>query len=269
MTRFLLVHPPLLGPAVWANCAAVLRAAGHRVVVPDLRRAVDPAAGWWSRWVDACAGEVGNVDLVAGHSGAGVVLPLIAEATAARSLAFVDAVVPSTGSVSAPSESLLAFVRALPSDDHLPPWTAWWSEDAVAEILPDPELRARITAEQPRLPTDFYDHPVPVPPQWTDGRAITYVRFSEAYEHDAAEATRRSWTVGICRAVIYTCSTTPTQWRRCSLPPPSRTAGADLHRGLDRVPAGPLDSTNAIRRSRRGVRPVHGALHAFAGGRSR
>jgi hypothetical protein len=124
-----------------------------------------------------------------------VVLPLIAEATAARSVAFVDAVVPSAGSVSAPSESLLAFVRALPSDDHLPPWTAWWSEDAVAEILPDPELRARITAEQPRLPTDFYDHPVPVPPQWTDGRAITYVRFSEAYEHDAAEATRRSWTV--------------------------------------------------------------------------
>jgi hypothetical protein len=195
MTRFLLVHPPLLGPTVWANCAAALRDDGHSVVVPDLRSAVDPADEWWSRWADACAHEVTNVDLVAGHSGAGVVLPLIAEATDARSVAFVDAIVPSAGSVSAPSADLLAFVRALPSDDHLPPWTAWWSEDDVAEVLPDPDLRTRIAAEQPRLSADFYDHAVPVPSRWTDGRTITYVRFSEAYEHDAAEACRRNWTV--------------------------------------------------------------------------
>jgi hypothetical protein len=110
-------------------------------------------------------------------------------------VAFLDAVIPSEGSASTPSASLVAFVRALPSDDRLPPWTSWWAEDEVAGILPDPELRARIAADQPRLPTDFYDHSVPVPPDWTAGRLITYVRFSEAYEHDATEAVRRTWTV--------------------------------------------------------------------------
>ena len=195
MARFLLVHPPLLGPSVWQNCAAVLRDRGHSVTAPDLRGEVEPAAEWWSRWADVCADAITGVDLVAAHSGAGVVLPLVAEATDPRSVAFVDAVVPSDGSITAPNENLVAFVRALPSDDHLPPWTAWWSEDDVAELLPDPELRAQIAAEQPRLPADFYDHAVPVPPRWTEGRAITYVRFSEAYEHDAAEASRRHWTV--------------------------------------------------------------------------
>jgi hypothetical protein len=108
---------------------------------------------------------------------------------------FVDAVVPSAGPTSAPSDQLRAFVRALPSDDYLPPWTTWWPDDDVAEVLPDPELRARIAAEEPRLPVDFYDYAVPVPPGWTLGRRITYVRFSEAYEHDADEAARRGWPV--------------------------------------------------------------------------
>lgn len=195
MARVLLVHPPLLGPTVWQKCAAVLRDRGHSVTVPDLRAEIEPASGWWGRWAARCAQVTADVDLVAGHSGSGLVLPVIAEATHARSVAFVDAIVPSDGSATTPSESLVAFVRSLPSDDHLPPWTTWWSEDDVAEILPDPELRAQIAAEEPRLPADFYDHAVPVPPHWTARRSITYVRFSVAYEDAAAEAFRRNWSV--------------------------------------------------------------------------
>jgi hypothetical protein len=195
VTRLLLVHPPLLGPMVWQKCAAVLRDRGHGVTVPDLRAEIEPAPGWWVRWAERCAQAAADVDLVAAHSGSGVVLPLIAEATRARSVVFVDAIVPSETSATTPSVGLVAFVRSLPSDDHLPPWTTWWSEDDVGEILPDPELRAQIAAEEPRLPADFYDHAVPVPPQWTARRSITYVRFSEAYEDDAAEAGRRNWVV--------------------------------------------------------------------------
>ena len=94
------MHPPLLGPAVWGPCAAELTAAGHRVAVPDLRAACDPPAGWPERAAAAAtaglspaggtatagmspaggtatAGAGGTV--VAGHSGAGVLLPLIAD----------------------------------------------------------------------------------------------------------------------------------------------------------------------------------------------
>lgn len=195
MAGFLLVHPPLLGPTVWLHCATELRERGHTVSVPDLRRLVDPAADWWTRWAAECGGSFATVDVVAGHSGSGVVLPAIAEATGAESVVFVDAVVPSAGAVSAPSDQLLAFVRALPSNDHLPPWTTWWPDDIVAEVLPDPDLRAHIMAEEPRLPADFYDHAVPVPPRWMRGRAITYLRFSEAYLEDADKAARRGWAV--------------------------------------------------------------------------
>jgi hypothetical protein len=195
MARILLVHPPLLGPTVWQECAIELRGRGHRVIVPDLRAQLEPAADWWARWTDACRQAAANIDLLAGHSGSGVVLPTIAQATHARTVVFADAVVPALDRASPPNEQLRAFVRALPSDDHLPAWTTWWPEDDVAAILPDPAVRATIAAEQPRLPADFYDHAVPVPEGWTTGRTITYLRFSPAYESDADEAGRRGWSV--------------------------------------------------------------------------
>jgi hypothetical protein len=192
---FLLIHPPLLGPTVWQRCATDLRERGHQVAVPDLRALVEPAADWWTRWAAGCGRYAGTVDVVAGHSGSGVVLPAIAEAVDADSVLFVDAIVPSAGPASAPSDQLIAFVRNLPSGDHLPPWSTWWPEDVLADALPEPELRTRIAAEQPMLPVDFYEHAVPVPPRWTHGRSISYLRFSEAYEQDADEAAQRGWPV--------------------------------------------------------------------------
>jgi hypothetical protein len=79
--RWLLVHPPLLGPAVLGPLAAELRSRGNAVRVPDLRSAVVAAAGWWDR-VAAAAG--GPADVVLGFSGAGVVLPAVAAAAHAR-----------------------------------------------------------------------------------------------------------------------------------------------------------------------------------------
>ena len=55
MARWLLVHPPLLGPAVLGPLAEVLRERGDVVVVPDLRGAVDEATGWNRRWTAAAA----------------------------------------------------------------------------------------------------------------------------------------------------------------------------------------------------------------------
>jgi hypothetical protein len=201
---FLLVHPPLLGPAVWGPCAAELAAAGHRVTVPDLRAACDPPAGWAERAAGtaaaALAGPVppgtGGGEVVVGHSGAGALLPLVADRLdGAAAVVFVDAVLPAATGPTAPSGRFRAFLDELPvTDGRLPRWSDWWGPDAMAELVPDPELRTRIEAEQPRLAKALYAEAVPVPASWPPAR-VGYLQLSPAYDAEAAEAAARGWPV--------------------------------------------------------------------------
>ena len=198
---FLLVHPPLLGPAVWGPCAAELAAAGHRVTVPDLRAACDPPAGWPRRAADTAAadavaaGITGPVTL-AGHSGAGVLLPLVADLIDdVTAVVFVDALVPAADGPTEPSGRFRAFLDELPvTGGLLPRWSDWWGPGALAELVPDAGLRARIEAEQPRLARAFYAEAVPVPASWPPAR-VGYLQLSPAYDADAAEAAARGWPV--------------------------------------------------------------------------
>ena len=93
MPRWLLLHPPLLGPAVLRPLADELRRRGQPVALPDLRAAVDPAREWPERWTVLAARE-GAVEVVVGFSGAGVVLPSVAAAVGASRVVWLDAVVP-------------------------------------------------------------------------------------------------------------------------------------------------------------------------------
>ena len=248
MGSFVLLHPPLLGPAVWGPCAAVLAAGGDRVAVPDLRAAMDPPERWWERATDLAAGSPGAIGatglrdtwaaeagasgaagsraaeagaagsagggaaeagaggtigvgggagpVVVAHSGAGVLLPLVATRLAAAAAVFVDAVLPPAGTAT-PSEDLREFLAGLPVvDGRLPPWSTWWGPDVMARLVPDPGLRHAIEADQRPLPVAFYDHSVPVPADWTPPRA-GYLRLSPAYAEDAAEAAARGWPVRV------------------------------------------------------------------------
>lgn len=227
----LLVHPPLLGPAAWRPCAERLTAAGHRVILPDLRAALDPPAGWWDRaaatavagvrpagvtssgvespGVDGSAvngagvegagvqgAGVGGPVVVVGHSGAGVLLPQVAARLAAvRSVVFVDALVPAETGASVPSARFRGFVAGLPvTDGRLPPWTTWWGPDVLAELVPDAALRAAIQAEERGLRPEFYDESVPVPASWPPPR-VGYLQLSPGYDTDAADAATRGWAV--------------------------------------------------------------------------
>ncbi|MEI4277860.1 hypothetical protein [Klenkia terrae] len=195
MTRWLLCHPPLLGPATLRPLAAELRAGGAVVVVPDLRAAVETAEGWWDRYARTAADAVpGGADVVLGWSGAGVVLPQVAVAVGATRVVWVDAVVPAATGTTYPSRELRSRVAALARDGAIAPWPTWWGPDAMAELVPDDALRAEITAEAPSLPLDLYDEGVPVPERWPDGE-VTYLHLSPAYDADAAEAGRRGWRV--------------------------------------------------------------------------
>jgi hypothetical protein len=190
MPCWLLIHPPLLGPAVLAPLARELGARGHAVAVPDLRRHLDPAEGWALRW----AAAVAPADVVLGFSGAGIALPVVAAAVGARTVIWLDAVVPGPGPEARWPDELRALVAPRVHDGRIDDWTTWWGPDAMAELVPDPGLRAAIEADGHRLPGDFYDVAVPVPASWPAAGAA-YVQLSEAYDRDAAEARARGWPV--------------------------------------------------------------------------
>ena len=193
MARWLLVHPPLLGPAVLRPLAEDLRRRDDDVVLPDLRATVREATGWPERWRDAAAAS-GPADAVLGFSGAGVTLPAVAVAVGARRVVWLDALVPSrTGSTEA-DEEIRRLVAGLVRGDRIPDWTTWWGPGALDELLPDDRVRAAVRAEGHELPADFYDVAVPVPPVWPEEGA-RYVQLSGAYDGAAAEARARGWPV--------------------------------------------------------------------------
>jgi quercetin dioxygenase-like cupin family protein len=108
----------------------------------------------------------------------------------------VDAVLPPESGEHRPGARQRALVEALPvTDGRLPPWSAWFGPDAIADLLPDPDLRATVLAELPRLPPEAVLEPVPVPAGWTSIPGA-YLQLSDAYEEEADEALARGWPVG-------------------------------------------------------------------------
>jgi GNAT superfamily N-acetyltransferase len=76
----------------------------------------------------------------------------------------------------------------------LPPWTEWWPEEQVATLFPDAASRAAVSAEQHRLPLSYFTATLQVPDGWA-ARPAAYLRFSEAYHDQAAEAAALGWPV--------------------------------------------------------------------------
>jgi hypothetical protein len=119
---------------------------------------------------------------------------------------FVDAALPAPADATpvVPAE-LLDILRSKVIDGRLPPRTDWWDEADVAPLFPDPQTRAAVTAEQPRLPLAYYEQTVRVPAGW-DTHPSGYLLFGPPYEEVAAgDGRSRSYLVGIC-----TKSSTPT-----------------------------------------------------------
>jgi SnoaL-like domain len=200
MATWLLVHSPLLGPRSWAGVAAELSSAGHRVYVPDLRPALSRGAGYAIRQARFAAGVAPPEPvLLAGHSGAGPLLPAVTTALEARSVAvercvFVDAGQPHPGRSrrSTFPKDLVDHLEALTSDGWLPPWPEWWPAEALTELLPEPGLRAALRNDCPRLPAALFDEPLP---DDSELAPAAYVQLSGAYGEPAACAETAGWPV--------------------------------------------------------------------------
>lgn len=199
---FVLVHSPSVGPLTWASVADRLQAHGYDSIVPSLIGLADTDPPFSNWVVDQVTAAIDRLDrdqsvLLVAHSNAGLFISLLV-AHATRPIAgclFVDAAIPAlTGTTPVAPEELLAILRSKVIDGRLPPWTQWWDEEDVAPMFPSPEVRAAVTAEEPRLPLSYYEQSIPVPDGWDD-RPCGYLLFGPPYGEVAADARSRGWLV--------------------------------------------------------------------------
>ena len=202
---FVLVHSLLLGPATWAPVAARLAASGAVTVVPSLVGVTDTdEPPFWPRVVATVDGAVSHLPpeqpiVLVAHSNAGLLVPVVVRA-ARRPVAgclFVDASLPSrAGPTPAAPPERLTHLRAMATGGRLPQWTAWWDEDEVARLFPDPRTRSEVSAEQPRMPLSYYEQRFPAPAGWDD-RPCGYLLFGPPYDSVARQARERGWAVDV------------------------------------------------------------------------
>ncbi len=189
-----MIHSPLVGPMTLHRLGARLHELGFEVVVPDLRGALTGPRPQWRAILDLAIAAASSVDVIVAHSGAGVLMPLLAEQLSPEVVAFVDAVVPGDGLTYQASDPFIEFVDSLSHDGPLlPPWHEWWGDDVTARLIPDGDLRDQIAADTPRVPRSFYDDPVPLPSSWMTRHGCCFLQLSPAYDDDRARAEAYEW----------------------------------------------------------------------------
>jgi pimeloyl-ACP methyl ester carboxylesterase len=188
---FVLIPSPLLGPATWATTARSLEQRGHRVRVASLRGVSLAAPPYWPAGVDAILRSASDEPVVlVPHSNSGLYVPAVLDALGDQALGvvFVDAALPGAGYFAQRD-----FLETLAGEDGLlPPWTSWWDEPDVAALFPNDEERARVEAEQARMPLAYYDHVPPVPDGW-DRTPCGYLWFGEPYDQGLGRARAKGW----------------------------------------------------------------------------
>lgn len=209
----LIVHSPLVGPTTTRALADALTDRGWTTVAPDLRDSLSSP----QTFAAAASRAADNVEVLVGHSGAGAVLPVVAQYVDAAVVVFVDAIVPEATTTFMPSHRLVALLDQLPAlDGLLPPWHEWWPPDILARLVPDEGVRAAVAAENPTVSRAFYEEPVALPELWWQ-RPAGFLQLSPGYDDERARADRWSW-----QQVVWTGSTlissldpasSPTRWR--------------------------------------------------------
>lgn len=197
-----LVHSPLVGPLTWRSTADALRERGRTAIVPSLAEGFADGPPYYPALATSVAEQVDRHQaeqvLLAGHSGAGALLPAIAEATSTQvaGMIFVDALLPHPGQSwfdTAPEE-LTAQLRALADDGRLPPWSEWFPSGTLEQLLPDEQVLADFRADLPALPLSYFAERAPASTEPKPHRAA-YLRLSDGYVEQARHARAHGWQV--------------------------------------------------------------------------
>ena len=136
--------------------------------------------------------------VLVGHSGAGPLLPVIADAldVDVAGLVFVDSrLPPPAGRSPLGAPEFMDQLRAMATDGVLPTWSRWFGLDAMRELVPDERQRMDLEAEMPRLPLSYFEAAVPLPHEWGRRCLCAYLLLSTPYRDSAAEARAYRWPV--------------------------------------------------------------------------
>lgn len=193
MTRALVLPSPLLPGVAYEPLVAGMTARGWDSSLAE----APPSPAGPEPVLDAFAEAVARArpDLVLAHSNAGRYAPTVAGGIP---LVFVDAALPpEQGSAPLAPEALLDHLAGLAGDDGtLPPWTRWWPDDAVRDVLPDADILARIRAGERRMPLAYFRAGLAAPHGWAGGRCA-YLAFGETYAAEVALARGHGWPVTV------------------------------------------------------------------------
>ncbi|MEV0248851.1 alpha/beta fold hydrolase [Nocardia sp. NPDC050712] len=187
-----LVHSPFVGPLTWFAVAEQLRTQGFPAVAPDLRAAFAGPAPYRPVLAELVAEHVCEVEgelVLAGHSGAGPLLPELAERLGGRvrALVYVDCGLPQPGRAELDTlpDDIVSQLRGMVRAGRLPPWHRWFPPQVLAEMAPGEALRDAFTGEVPEVPFDYLAEPAPTR-SWPGPAA--YVLLSAVYQRQAAIA---------------------------------------------------------------------------------
>jgi pimeloyl-ACP methyl ester carboxylesterase len=191
-----LVHSPLVGPLTWRGVAEELTSRGYETIVPDLRSAAEQHATAAAIVDSAVSQFSGSAVILVGHSGAGLLLPSIAERanSPVTAFCFVDAhLPPRKGEVPLADAEFFSLLTSIASDGRLPTWSSWWGPHAMESLVPDAAMRREISDDMPSLSLDYFRQVVHAVDGWPT--TCGYVRLSEAYEPSASKAEQLGWPV--------------------------------------------------------------------------
>lgn len=201
MPVFVLIHSPLVGPTTWSEVARELERRARRAVVPSLLGVAQAPAPQWRHVPETVRGALAQISqpvVLIGHSGAGPLLPAIADALSCEvaGLIFVDAFLPpASGDAQLLPPELLERLRPLATDGLLPPWPRWFGEDTMRELVPDATLRSSLEREMPRLPLSYFHASVPMPEGWIDRPCGYLLLGPDSYGETAGRARHLGWPV--------------------------------------------------------------------------
>jgi Alpha/beta hydrolase family len=200
---FILVAGPLVRASSWEPTAKHLRAAGHRVQVPDVL-AYHHAPPSWNVWTSHLFEHMtsANEPFVVGHSSASALVAELATKLPVKGIIIVDGdVPPSQGAASPVRPALHEFIKGLAgADGTLPIWSRWFAGDArrmslvgLDILASDPVAFAQFEAELPRMHVGWFEDTIKLA-NWDHVRA-GFIQTSPIYDHAVAEAHRRGWPV--------------------------------------------------------------------------
>jgi pimeloyl-ACP methyl ester carboxylesterase len=202
-----LIHSPLVGPSTWKLVAEELGGRGMDVLLPTLHDEDSSQVPYWQQHAQSVVEALDHIAhnqpvVLIGHSGAGPLLPAVAEyiPQPVAAYIYVDAGIPCDGAsrldlLAEELPQIAPQIRAaLEKGQRFPSWT----DSDLAGILPDNEQRQRVLAEMNPRGLRFYTESLPVFAGWPDA-PCAYLQFSPAYDYSTQQARDEKFYVHVLK----------------------------------------------------------------------